>query len=217
MTKPTWKPIQIRLGDLIPWGDNPKYSTKEDARRLLETEQEFGQFQTFSVSPYLDNGKVNCYDGHQRDSAWRTAYGDDFVVWALQSDRHLTDAERRKFVLKAHNAHGQWSTDVLSGWPVDELKSGWMNKDTLKGWNMDALNLREMLNGEAEPIDFEKEWEGMPEFENKDLSAFRTIIVHFKSQKDVDDFAQLINQKFSEKAKYIWFPVTERILQGEYE
>jgi hypothetical protein len=124
MTKPTWKPIRIRLGDLIPWGDNPKYSTKEDAKRLIETEQEFGQFQTFSVSPYLDGSKVNCYDGHQRDSAWRTAYGDDFVVWALQSDRHLTEAERKRFVLRAHNAHGQWDSDAFANWNADELTAG---------------------------------------------------------------------------------------------
>jgi hypothetical protein len=50
MSKPNWTPIQIRLGDLIPWGDNPKYSTKEDAKRLLETEQEFGQPIPFCVS-----------------------------------------------------------------------------------------------------------------------------------------------------------------------
>jgi hypothetical protein len=148
MTKPTWKPIRIRLGDLIPWGDNPKYSTKEDAKRLIETEQEFGQFQTFSVSPYLDGSKVNCYDGHQRDSAWRTAYGDDFVVWALQSDRHLTEAERKRFVLRAHNAHGQWSSDILSGWPVDELKDGWFNDSTLKTWKADVNWLDKFLKSE---------------------------------------------------------------------
>jgi DNA modification methylase len=148
MTKPTWKPIQIRLGDLIPWGDNPKYSTKEDAKRLIETEQEFGQPQTFSVSPLMDNGKCNCYDGHQRDSAWRTAYGDDFVVWAMQSDRHLTEAERKRFVLRMHNAHGQWSSDILSGWGVDELTQGWFDSATLKTWKADVNWLDKFLQSE---------------------------------------------------------------------
>jgi DNA modification methylase len=155
MSKPNWTPIQIRLGDLIPWGDNPKYSTKEDAKRLLETEQEFGQPIPFCVSPYLEGSTVNCYDGHQRDSAWRTAYGDDFVVWAMQSDRHLTEVERKRFVLRMHNAHGQWSSDTLSGWDADVLKSGWFDSNTLKGWKADVGWLDKFLQSEQPSADAE--------------------------------------------------------------
>jgi DNA modification methylase len=155
MSKPNWTPVQIRLGDLIPWGDNPKYSTKEDAKRLLETEQEFGQPIPFCVSPYLEGSTVNCYDGHQRDSAWRTAYGDDFVVWAMQSDRHLTEAERKRFVLRMHNAHGQWSSDTLSGWDADVLKSGWFDSNTLKGWKADVGWLDKFLQSEQPSADAE--------------------------------------------------------------
>jgi ParB family chromosome partitioning protein len=160
MSKPNWTPIQMRLGDLIPWGDNPKYSTKEDAKRLLETEQEFGQPIPFCVSPYLDGSTVNCYDGHQRDSAWRTAYGDDFVVWAMQSDRHLTEAERKRFVLRMHNAHGQWNWDDLSGWQADDLTAGWFNDETLSGWGKDYSNLKGLLESEVpdfQPVGIEEQ------------------------------------------------------------
>lgn len=207
--KPNWKPIEIRLGDLIPWGDNPKYSTKEDARRLLETEAEFGQFQTFAVSPFLEGGKVNCYDGHQRDSAWRTAKGDDFKVWAMQSDRHLTEAERRKFVLRAHNAHGQWSWDSLSGWDAETLKAGWFNSDTLHGWNMDALNLREMLNSDAEPVDPNEEWEGMPEHISEEIRGNAiTCVVRFLTEDDRKSFEEFLGWKLSHKGKMYstWYP-----------
>jgi ParB family chromosome partitioning protein len=158
--KPNWTPIQVRLGDLIPWGDNPKYSTREDAKRLLETEQEFGQPIPFCVSPYLEGSTVNCYDGHQRDSAWRTAYGDDFVVWAMQSDRHLTEAERKRFVLRMHNAHGQWNWDDLSGWQTDDLTAGWFNDETLSGWGKDYSNLKGLLESEVpdfQPVGIEEQ------------------------------------------------------------
>jgi ParB-like chromosome segregation protein Spo0J len=52
----------------------------------------------------------------------------------------------------------------------------------------------------------EAEWGGMPSFNQGDARAFRSIIVHFFDQKGVDEFAALIKQKISEKAKFVWYP-----------
>ena len=60
-----------------------------------------------------------------------------------------------------------------------------------------------------EPVDFEKEWEGMPEFDQKDKTAFRTFPVHFKNQEAVDKFAKLIDQNITEKTRFVWFPEIE--------
>lgn len=57
------------------------------------------------------------------------------------------------------------------------------------------------------------QWTDMPEFVQKDL-AFRSIIVHFRSEEDVAAFAQLVGQDISEKAKFIWHPVMERESYG---
>jgi len=66
------------------------------------------------------------------------------------------------------------------------------------------------LQGLASSVDHEAEWEGMPEFEQDDLSSFRKIIVHFNSQEDVDAFAQLMEQTVTGKTRYIWYPKQER-------
>ena len=52
---------------------------------------------------------------------------------------------------------------------------------------------------------WENEWQDMPEFEMKDLTSFRKIVVHFRSQKDIDKFAELIGQKIT-KAPSLWYP-----------
>jgi len=52
---------------------------------------------------------------------------------------------------------------------------------------------------------WKKEWENMPEFKMKDLSSFRKIVVHFRNQKDIDEFAKLIKQKIT-KAPSLWHP-----------
>ena len=44
---------------------------------------------------------------------------------------------------------------------------------------------------------WKKEWQDMPEFEMKDLSSFRKIVVHFRNQEDIDKFAELIGQKIT--------------------
>ena len=39
----------------------------------------------------------------------------------------------------------------------------------------------------------------------KDLTSFRKIVIHFRSQKDIDAFAKLIGQKIT-KAPSLWYP-----------
>lgn len=53
------------------------------------------------------------------------------------------------------------------------------------------------------------EWNDMPEFDQQDKTAFRSIIVHFKSQEDVDEFAKTVFQKITDRTKMIWFPQIE--------
>ena len=86
----TWANCQVTLGELKPWADNPRLSTKAQARRLLESWQRFGQVKTVAIGP---SGQV--YDGHQRLSALLTLYGRSYQVDARRSDRELTDEERR--------------------------------------------------------------------------------------------------------------------------
>ena len=54
-----------------------------------------------------------------------------------------------------------------------------------------------------------KEWDGMPEFVQENLSSYRKIVVHFRNQEDVKVFTDLIGQKIGKKQPSIWFPVWE--------
>jgi len=49
-------------------------------------------------------------------------------------------------------------------------------------------------------------WEGMPEFDSVDKTAFRSIQVHFHDQDGVDKFAELTGQKITKKTRYLWYP-----------
>ena len=61
-------------------------------------------------------------------------------------------------------------------------------------------------NTETREQDFEKEWTGMPEFVQPKKTEFVKIIVRFRNQEDLDEFAKSINQKLTSKSKSIWYP-----------
>jgi hypothetical protein len=200
----TWRNVTVTLGDLKPWTDNPRMSTKAQAKRLLQSFDKFGQVQTVAIDP-----DCNVLDGHQRLSALLTIHGNKYELDARQSNRPLTDAERRELVVSLHaGAVGSWDWNAISGWNSEELQSWGMDGDALRQWNLDALNLREMIESDGGQ-DPNEEWEGMPEFEQEDKTAIQSIHVNFKSREDVNRFAELIGQKLTEKTRSIWYPLAE--------
>lgn len=52
----------------------------------------------------------------------------------------------------------------------------------------------------------EKDWSGMPDFEQPSDPPYRTLLVHFNDQAAVDAFAVLIGQHLTDKTKYVWVP-----------
>ena len=52
----------------------------------------------------------------------------------------------------------------------------------------------------------DREFRGMPEFNQPDNGAMRQIIVSFDDHAGVDRFAKLIGQDLTLKTKSLWFP-----------
>lgn len=53
---------------------------------------------------------------------------------------------------------------------------------------------------------WKEEWKDMPEFHQEDLTSKRKIVIHFRNDEDVEEFAKLINQEITPKQKSTWFP-----------
>jgi hypothetical protein len=56
------------------------------------------------------------------------------------------------------------------------------------------------------PADWQKEWEGMPEFVQEKQSEFSKIIIRFENEHDLQSFAKLIGQRLTSRTKSIWYP-----------
>lgn len=61
-----------------------------------------------------------------------------------------------------------------------------------------------LLFGEKEA--WKEEWDGMPEFEQKNLLPEYSVRINFASVEDLKKFAELINQPLTTKTSSIWFP-----------
>ena len=208
MTDITWTPVTIRLSQLTPWERNPKRISKAHAARLLELWDEIGQFQTIAIGPA---GEV--YDGHQRLSVLKAAHGVKYEVIALQSSLPLTEKQREKLTIEAHvGTVGQFNWEDLSGWDAGELQQWGFDTETLANWNMDAMNLREMINSALPEVTPEDAWQGMPEFEQTDKTSYQSIHVHFKSAEEVKEFGELIRQSLTDKTRSIWYTEREKMV-----
>lgn len=65
-----------------------------------------------------------------------------------------------------------------------------------------------------ELAEWQKEWQGMPEFVQESSKPFAMLTVRFANQQALDEFAALIGQKLTPKTKSIWHPQLQRGLHS---
>jgi len=59
--------------------------------------------------------------------------------------------------------------------------------------------------GLLEANKIEDVWQEMPEFIQND-ATYRSIIIHFENQEDLDRFSRVVEQTITNKTKFIWYP-----------
>jgi DNA modification methylase len=128
----TWRHDQRRLGDLVPWEHNPRQIGKEQAARLLDSLDKFGQIHPIAIGP-----QNQIYDGHQRDAVWAASnkYGPKYEVDVRIANRALTDKERAQLVVYLHKgAAGEFDFDALANLPETDIAD-------LVAWGFDEAEL----------------------------------------------------------------------------
>ena len=115
-------------------------------------------------------------------------------------DLFSTEDDRARRLAYALNRSQQLSLD----WDAEQVLA-----DLNAGVDLSALffdfELDKILGREGEPFDPNVEWQGMPEFEQEDLTGIKCI-VHFENESDMKDFEKLIGQHIPDNTKSIWYP-----------
>ena len=60
-------------------------------------------------------------------------------------------------------------------------------------------------------FDYEKEWEGMPEFIAEDLKAIASVTVNFLTVEDMNAFSELVGRRITFQTKSILFPIVKPV------
>jgi hypothetical protein len=60
-------------------------------------------------------------------------------------------------------------------------------------------------------FDYEKEWEGMPEFIAEDLKAIASVTVNFLTVEDMNAFSELIGRRITFQTKSVLFPIVPQV------
>jgi hypothetical protein len=68
--------------------------------------------------------------------------------------------------------------------------------------------MNDLFNDE---FDYEKEWEGMPEFIAEDLKAIASVTVNFLTVEDMNAFSELIGRRITFQTKSVLFPITPQV------
>ena len=113
-----WTNERRRLADLQPWPRNPRQIKTDQAKRLVESFDQFGQVETIAIGPDCE-----IYNGHQRLNVLLQQHGGDYEVDVRLASRALTEKEREKLTIFLHKGTaGEWNFDILANeFELDEL------------------------------------------------------------------------------------------------
>ena len=178
----------IEINKLKPATYNPRQINTKQYNDLKKSIQKFDL-----VDPIIVNKDMTVIGGHQRLKICKELKYKDVDCVVLD----LSKEEERELNIRLNKNTGEFDMDILA----NEF-----NIDDLVDWGFKHIDLG--LN--IDKIDYDKEWEGMPEFKQDDKMPHRQIIVSFDNEDDVENFSTLLNQNITEKTKSLWYPKKEK-------
>lgn len=188
-----------KTADLVPYANNSRLHDETQLSQLVASINEFG-----FTNPVLLDGANGIIAGHGRVMAANVLGLETVPTIELQ---HLTDEQKAAYVIAdnklAQNA--KWDDEILRL----ELQSLSDADYDLSILGFDEASLSRLLDV-AETADAFEEYNQAIEYENKNANPYKSLIVHFENEQDVDNFKHLIKQNFSNSAKYIYHPLQIR-------
>lgn len=205
----------LALDEMLEFQLNLKSLAASDAEKLRKEMLTTGF--AFPIFVWKNKGKNWILGGHQRHRVLKQIEADGIRVPRIPvvfvKAKNVQEAKRRVLqdVAQFGKVEGSGLFEFINQANIDvaEIISSFRLPD------IELLKFQSDFFPQLKKVEFtagggsEKDLDGMPEYENEDKTSFRKVIVHFKSQSDVDDFSKLVGQKFTNKTRSIWHPKAE--------
>jgi ParB-like chromosome segregation protein Spo0J len=199
---PADKAKRQKTNSLIPYARNSRTHSEQQVSQIAASIKEWGW-----TTPVLVDEDGGIIAGHGRVLAAQKLGIDEIPTIVATG---WTKAQKAAYVLADNQLpqNAGWDMDLLSVEMKDLDSEGF--DLSLIGFD-DGMLMNLSLLTEEGLTDAEKEWEGMPEFDQGDNTSFRHVIVHFENNDDVKEFFSIIGQSHTDKTKSIWFPEQEKM------
>ena len=185
----------IAIEKLKPFLGNPR-KNDESVDAVVKSIEAFGY--TNPILVRRENNEIIA--GHTRLKALQKMGAEQAPVIYL--DLNETDARVYSVFDNKSVENAEWDFPKLADLLVEFDQ---LNVD-LDLTGFDENQIKSVILGPTNPYE---EWEGMPEFNNEDLTAYRQIIISFRNEEDIQEFSKLIEQNITEYTKSVWFPKVE--------
>jgi hypothetical protein len=196
--QPQWPADKVErrlIAELIPYARNAREHTEAQVAQIAASIREWGW-----TMPVLVDEAGALIAGHGRILAARQLGIETVPVITA---RGWSEAKIRAYRLADNKLALNASWDfALQRLELDDLRN--------LGFDLSLTGFSEMEIGQlfAPDTDPTAEWDGMPEYEYG-RKAIRSIIMHFKTPEDVEDFARLMDQQITDQTRYLWHPAVE--------
>ena len=188
---------QVSLEKLIPYVNNARTHSEGQVDQIAASIREFG-----FTNPVLIDANNTIIAGHGRVLASKKLEMTEVPCIRLD---YLSDVQRKAYILADNKIA------LNAGWNDDLLKLEFTELKDVFDLTLTGFNLFEINTIFDEKNDIQAEWDNMPEYDNDDKTAFRSVIVHFENNDDAAEFFSLIGQGHTDKTKSIWYPEQENM------
>jgi len=194
---------RVPISDVEAWEKNPRNIKTKDMERLKRQIQELGVYKPLIC--VRENGKYITLGGNMRLRALQALKVGEVDISIVKAPNEAT---KIKYALSDNDRAGEYEEQKLAElvYPhIEEINLEDFKVDMSEPW----CDLKMIIERVGPDIDPNKEWQGMPEVDDKG-EAIRTIHVHFRTEEDIEKFSKLIKQKITEKTRAVWFPEWKR-------
>jgi ParB-like chromosome segregation protein Spo0J len=184
----------IKLDKIIPYENNPRINeeTIGEVARIIE---EVGWRQ-----PIVVDENMVILAGHTRLGAAKLLKHKTAPVHIAEG---LTEAQKKVYRL-ADNRLSEMSTWDYGGLKTELEELADLEIDlSLTGFS--ELMIKNLIDSGEEILDPDQEIITQPDIGEK-TEGYKSLIVHFLTEDDWKAFFKLIEQNYTDKTKYVWFP-----------
>jgi len=192
-----------KLTDYKPLKNNPNKGSKR-GNDLLETSLEQGGLGRSIV--VANNGDI--LGGNHVTAKVGELFGLDTPVLEVPTDGNTLVVVKRTDIPSANSPKGKHL--ILADNRVGDFHL--YDLEALQEFKPEILeeyffgNELALLEDDGTPLNYDEHWQGMPEFNQEDMSSWHSIKVHFNDEQALMAFAQLIGQTVTDKTKSIYYP-----------